>query len=110
MYVAEGKLFYADGSNEFFLSCMDLSPESGQQGRCLGQIVPTSINGGGQYVFYTDALNGNAIYRMGLSGGEPLKICAESAEHLHVIDSRLFFWNGIKWKYLPIEGGNPKEV
>ena len=108
--VAGGKVFYADGSNNNFLTFMNLNPEGSFREQCVGDIIPTYINSDGQYIYFTDALKGNAIFRLHTNGGNPLKICGESSGYLHIIDDRLFFWNGSAWKQISLEGGVAKEV
>lgn len=110
LYISGGMLYYADRSNHGFLTCIDLAPDNAFREQCLGEIVPISINGNAQYIFFTDALQGASIYRMGALERKPLKICDEKAGFLHVIDERIFFWNGKTWKTIPISGGNAKEV
>ena len=108
--ITGGKLFFADGSNNYYLSCIDLDPAGEYQVKCLGNIVPTSINGCGQLIYFTNALSENNIYRMDVSGGPALKICGESAQNLHIIDRDIYFWNGSVWKKLSLDGGAAKEV
>lgn len=104
------KLFFADGANNFYLTCIDLNPENGYRKACIGQIVPRYINCYGCFIYFTDAFNGNNIYKLNIEGGAPIRISKESANYLHVIDNYMFFWNGSVWKYIPLDGGDAKEV
>ena len=108
--IAEGKVFYVDCSNNYFLTYIDLNPANNYREQCVGEIIPTYINSDGQYIYFTDVLKGNAIYRLRNKSDNPVKICGESAGYLHVIDDELFFWNGSVWKHISLEGGNAKEV
>ena len=99
--IANGKVFYADGSNNFFLTALSLAPNNNRV-QCVGDIIPTSLNSYGQYIYFTDALKGNAIYRLHTEGEVPDEICEESAGYLHVIDEKLFYWNGLAWKHISL--------
>jgi len=107
---ADGLIFYANGFDNNYLTCMDINNGSDEQGIKMGDIVPTYINSDGRYIYYTDALQENAIFRLGLRGGNPLKICGESAGYLHILDDELYFWNNTVWKKVSLDGGNAREV
>jgi len=104
------KLFFADGSNNFALSCIDLNPVGDSLIHRIENAVPSYINSMGQFIYFTNVLEGNMLFRLDTETETILKICGESAEYPHIIKDNLFFWNGRAWKYLSLEGGMAKEV
>ena len=108
--VADGNAYFADGSNNYFLTFMNLHPAASYRKEYVADILPTYLNCDGQFIYFTDALRGNAIYKMHTQGGNPIKICGESAANLHIMDEKLYFWNGSTWKTIPLEGGRAIEV
>ena len=108
--IAGGKLFFANGSDGNYLSYIRLDGSDGFHTTRIGDFAATFINSNGRFVFYTDALKDNAIFRMPADGGSAVKICGESAGYLHIIEDKLYFWNGSLWKYIPLDGGVAMEA
>ncbi|MCL2664642.1 MAG: DUF5050 domain-containing protein, partial [Defluviitaleaceae bacterium] len=105
---AGGKIFFADGSNNFYLSWVNTTDK--KKPRAVGRIVPVSLNGAGGNIFFSDSLRNGSIFRLETEHGGPEKICGDNANHLHIVDGKIFYRSGGIWKCVGTDGGSPKEA
>ena len=93
------RAYYADGNNNFALTIVDIV-NSGTL-KVLPDVKPSFINTHDANVYYTDRMRGNSLWRLDPSGGK-LSIFGGSAECIHIIDNRLYFLSGNKWRGLSL--------
>jgi len=100
--------YYADAENNYALTIIDTRGAGGP--RVYPDVKPSHINVHNGYVYYTDRMRGNALYRLDPYGVRHT-IYGDAAESLHIIDDWLYFISGRKWRWLSLlDYGEAEEV
>ncbi|MFP4697786.1 MAG: DUF5050 domain-containing protein [Eubacteriales bacterium] len=101
------KLVYNDKNNKYNVTLLDMKTNST---KVIEDISSQSMNTDGKYLYCTNRLNNKSIYRIDPKQGNSIRICGESAEHLHIIDDKLFFSLEREWYNMPLIGGQFEKV
>ena len=100
--------YYADEDNDFALTITDTRSTTGS--RVFPGVKPSHINVHDGYIYYTDRMQENALFRLD-PGGARLSIFGCGAESLHIIDGWLYFISGRVWRRLSLlDFGEAEEV
>lgn len=97
----------ADKKNRHCLTLLDLKTNDTT---VMNGIDVASISTDGRYIYCTNRLNGNSIYRIDPVHGGSIRICGMSADYLHVLENDLYFCNGREWYRLSLFGGEAETI
>lgn len=101
------KLVFTDKHKQHLLIILDLHTNSTE---IVDGMAVSSMNTDGRYLYCTNRLNDNSIYRIDPEQGNSIRICGESAEYLHVIENELYFCIEREWYKMSLDGGKPRKI
>lgn len=107
MIMMGDKLAFADKTNDFNLTLLDLTTKNTST---YNDISPMSINTDGRFLYCSNRQNGRSIYRIDVEQGTSIRICGERADYLHIIENEIYFCGDNAWFRMSLLGGQPTLV
>ncbi len=107
LFLLGEKLVYADKKNRRLLTVFDLRTGSA---RAYDDLVPGSLCTDGRYLYCSNRMHADTIYRIDLELGSKIRFCGDSADHLHVIGGEMYFSSRFEWHKMSLSGGQAVKV
>lgn len=100
-------LIFADIKNQYLLTALHL--QTGEA-RVYADVSPNSLNSDGRFIYCANRNNESSVYRIDLDTGSKIRICGESADHIHVLGDTIYFSSRFEWYKMSLTGGQAKKV
>lgn len=100
-------LFFSDKNQQLFRTGLD-----GTAPQALNGLKASALNADDSYVYFTNALDNNKVYRMEAGSEIAVRLSETSAENIYVFDTHIAFesQSGAALIILPKEGGSEAQL
>ncbi|WP_055109384.1 DUF5050 domain-containing protein [Paenibacillus ihumii] len=100
-------LLFADAKNQYLLTALYL--QTGEA-RVYADVSPNSLNSDGRYIYCANRSNDSSVYRIDPSTGSKIRICGDSADHIHILGDTIYFSSRFEWHKMSLTGGQAEKV
>lgn len=98
---------FADRNNNYTLTMLDINT---LKQITMPEISVSFMNTDGQYLYCTNSINDNNIFRVNPQSYKAIRMLNEQASYLHIVDDELYFCINSIWHKMSTSGGKPKKL
>jgi len=107
LIILNDTVIFADKNNQYILTIFDLNTSNQVT---IPEISVSHMNTDGQFLYCTNILSNNNIFRINPKACKALRMLNEQASHLHIIEDELYFCINKKWHKMSIYGGEALKI
>lgn len=98
---------FADTKNQYLLTALHLHTGEAQ---VYADVSPNSLNSDGRYIYCANRSNDSSVYRIDPDTGSKIRICGDSADHIHILGDTIYFSHRFEWYKMSLTGGQAEKV